>query len=442
MPIQGRDGFVLDVAGVGIGPFNLSLAALLEPVGGLTSQFYDRTVQLQWHPGLLFDDATIQVSFIKDLVSLADPTNRLSFLSFLAQKKRLYRFVNAGFPRVLRREFNEYLQWSCQQLNNLRFDCEVREVDCDGHAFRVRVADQQIRARNVVLGTGLQPLIPDCAVPHLGDDVFHASSYLNRPRDFAGRTLAIIGGGQTGAETAWKVVNDGPRSPERVLWFTRRTGFSPLDESPFANEIFTPDYSDYFYRLEEAVRLKLLEAHKLASDGISPVLLDSLYRRFYEIEYLEGRSGFCTLYVCQELVAVTAEEGGRWRLSVRDRFDGRVSSFVVDAVILATGYRYEPPACLDPILARTSWNGTGYELYEDFSIAWDGPPGLRIYLQNASRHRRGVAEPNLSLMAWRSATIVNSIAGRRVYDVDEKGFLLGSTVRPAETEPRERSGGR
>lgn len=41
-----------------------------------------------------------------------------------------------------------------------------------------------------------------------------------------------------------------------------------------------------------------------------------------------------------------------------------------------------------------------------------------MYVQNAARPRRGVADPNLSLMAWRSATIVNSLAGKRIYDLE------------------------
>lgn len=423
MPSQGESGFVLDVAGVGIGPFNLSLAALLVPVSGLTSHFYERKPELQWHPGLLFDEATIQVSFLKDLVSLADPTSPYSFLAFLAQKKRLYRFINAAFPRVLRREFNEYLQWVCGRLNNLRFDSEVQEIDCDDRNLRLRVGDQVVPTRNVVLGTGHQAKIPDCARPFLGESVFHAGAFLNRPRDFTGRTLAVVGGGQTGAETVWHVVNERGSLPDRLLWFTRRTGFAPLDESPFTNEIFTPRYSDYFYRLKEAVRLQLLDAQKLASDGISTVLLEALYRRFYELEYLDGRREFCSLHPSRELVGME-REGDRYRLQFRDGLDGGVSSWVVDGVILATGYHYRPPSCLEPLLPRTSWNGCEYELQDDFSIAWDGPPGLRIYVQNASRQLRGVADPNLSLMAWRSATIVNSLAGTTVYDVEEEPFLL------------------
>ncbi|MBX9770614.1 MAG: hypothetical protein K2X29_04545, partial [Candidatus Obscuribacterales bacterium] len=54
----------------------------------------------------------------------------------------------------------------------------------------------------------------------------------------------------------------------------------------------------------------------------------------------------------------------------------------------------------------------------DFSIQWDGPAQNKIYVQNAARHSHGVADPNLSLMAWRSATIINSVAGQDIYDLE------------------------
>ena len=79
----------LDAIGVGIGPFNLSLAALLAPTG-FRARFFERNAEFQWHPGLLFPESTIQVSYLKDLVTLADPTSRYSFLAFLHAKKRFY----------------------------------------------------------------------------------------------------------------------------------------------------------------------------------------------------------------------------------------------------------------------------------------------------------------------------------------------------------------
>src|SRR2546426_6944033 len=114
-----------DAIGVGIGPFNLSLAALLAPTS-FHARFFERNADFQWHPGLLFPEATIQVSYLKDLVTLADPTSRYSFLAFLHAKKRFYRFINTGQARVHRLEFNQYLQWVAGQIDNCAFCSDVR----------------------------------------------------------------------------------------------------------------------------------------------------------------------------------------------------------------------------------------------------------------------------------------------------------------------------
>jgi lysine N6-hydroxylase len=87
-------------------------------------------------------------------------------------------------------------------------------------------------------------------------------------------------------------------------------------------------------------------------------------------------------------------------------------------VILATGYRYAWPACLDglsPLIAR---DVDGFPvLAADYVAHWDGPSDHRIYMLNAGRNSHGVADAQLSLTAWRSAVIVNSLTGREVYAV-------------------------
>jgi lysine N6-hydroxylase len=88
-----------------------------------------------------------------------------------------------------------------------------------------------------------------------------------------------------------------------------------------------------------------------------------------------------------------------------------------DVVVLCTGFAYAQPACLAPLAHRIRRTDDGYRVGFDFAIDWDGPPDRRIYVQNAARHSHGIADPNLSLAAWRSAVIVNSVCGRPVYDV-------------------------
>jgi lysine N6-hydroxylase len=41
----------LDLIGVDIGPFNLSLAAMADSVPGLTTAFFEREHVFRWHPG-------------------------------------------------------------------------------------------------------------------------------------------------------------------------------------------------------------------------------------------------------------------------------------------------------------------------------------------------------------------------------------------------------
>ena len=48
-----------DLVGIGIGPFNLSLAALADPLTGLNTVFYDQRPAFHWHPGLLIEGARV-----------------------------------------------------------------------------------------------------------------------------------------------------------------------------------------------------------------------------------------------------------------------------------------------------------------------------------------------------------------------------------------------
>jgi lysine N6-hydroxylase len=408
--------------GVGVGPFNLSLAALLAPFTDLRVRFFDRSADFRWHPGLLFPEATIQVSYLKDLVTLVDPTSIYSFLSFLRTHKRLYRFLNREQTRVSRKEFSQYMAWVAGRLPNVEFGAEVREVSLEGEAFSVQVDGRTLSTLNLVLGTGLAPNIPKCARPFLGNEVFHSLDYLRRPLDTTGRVVAVVGGGQSGAEVIWHLLADTAHMPRQLIWTSRRDNFLPLDESPFTNELFSPGYSDYFFSLPPERHDVILAEQKLASDGISQPLLQRIYDRLYDLEFLEPEGRRVRLLPGNELVEMRRAMPG-WELGLCDRW-GKTQNVQADLVVLATGSSYALPDALRPLAGRIRWDRDGYAVRSDFSIEWDGPPGLRIYAQNAARHMRGVADPNLSLMAWRSAVIANSLLGRAIYDVNGESSVF------------------
>ncbi|MEI2581273.1 SidA/IucD/PvdA family monooxygenase [Scytonema sp. PRP1] len=72
-----------DLIGIGIGPSNLGLAALCEPVDQINALFLEQKPQFQWHPGLLLENSSLQVPFLADLVTMADPCSKFSFLNYL-----------------------------------------------------------------------------------------------------------------------------------------------------------------------------------------------------------------------------------------------------------------------------------------------------------------------------------------------------------------------
>ena len=411
----------LDAVGVGVGPFNLSLAALLAPTS-FTARFFDRSADFQWHPGLLFPEATIQVSYLKDLVTLVDPTSQYSFLAFLRAHKRLYRFINRTEIRVSRKEFNQYLQWVAGRLSNVEFGAEVREVALDGQSFSMQVDRRTIRTKDIVLGTGLVPNIPPWARPYLGNLVFHSNEYLLHPVDATGRVVVVVGGGQSGAEVVWHLLLDLAHLPAQLVWISHRPNFLPLDESPFTNELFNPVYSDYFFSLTPKQRDTLLAEQKLASDGVSQVLLQRIYDRLYDLEFLEPVGRRVQLLPGHEVVDMQHRSAG-CDLTLRDRW-GASRTVSADVIVLGTGSSYELPEAMQPLADRMSWDRDGFPVRADFSVEWDGPPELRIYAQDAARHMRGVADPNLSLMAWRSAIIANSLLGRQVYDVNRESSVF------------------
>ena len=166
-------GRVHDLLGIGIGPFNLGLACLAEPLEDLDAVFLDAREGFAWHPGLMLEDATIQVPFLADLVSLADPTSPYSFLNHLKQAGRLYPFYIREDFNPLRAEYSAYCRWASEQLGSLRWGREVVAVErgpAGDHytvTARTRTGTERWRTRRLVLGVGTVPSVPACVDPGL-----------------------------------------------------------------------------------------------------------------------------------------------------------------------------------------------------------------------------------------------------------------------------------
>lgn len=212
---------VHDLIGIGFGPSNLALAIALRergPVQGeLDVLFLDKQADYRWHGNTLVTQSELQISFLKDLVTLRNPTSPYSFVNYLKHHGRLVDFINLGTFYPCRMEFNDYLRWVAGHFTEQsRYGEEVLRIEPLLHnqqveALRVisrgRQGEEFVRTtRSVVVSAGGTPRIPE-AFKVFKDDarVFHHSQYLER---MAGQPcvkgqpmkIAIIGGGQSAAE--------------------------------------------------------------------------------------------------------------------------------------------------------------------------------------------------------------------------------------------------
>lgn len=427
-----------DVVGAGLGPSNLSLAALAEPLE-LRARFFEAEETFRWHCGIMVPGAQLQVSFLKDLVTLVDPSNPLSFLGYLAQEGRLYRFLIANADRCSRQEFERYYQWAADQLKSVRWGHRVERVDLRDGMFEVRCTDAEpVATRNVVLGSGRKPVMPPFAAKVRGSAVLHSSELIQAAPVVGGRDVVVVGGGQSGAEVVNHLLSV-DALPSSLTWISSRVGFLPLDDSPFTNEWFHPAYVDHFHGLPEDRRRVLLARQRMASDGVTESLLRDIYRRLYELDVLMPARFRHRLLACRRMVDLVREDDGRLVVALRDDDTGAIETLAADVVICCTGYRAEFPEYLEPLRGRLLDGDGRFRVRRDYSLDWDGPEDLRLYVQNAAESSHGIADPNLSLASWRSARIINSIHGRTVYRIEDEQATIAwhgpAAGEPAAHEP-------
>ena len=99
--------------------------------------------------------------------------------------------------------------------------------------------------------------------------------------------VAVIGCGQTGAEC---VVELRRRGFTDIRWLGSRSWFAPMDDSPTANEMFRPAYSEFLDSLPMERRRELAKEHVLTSDGISASTLRTVFQDNYEEMLRSGRA--------------------------------------------------------------------------------------------------------------------------------------------------------
>ncbi|MEM5369203.1 SidA/IucD/PvdA family monooxygenase [Paraburkholderia azotifigens] len=416
---------VFDCIGVGCGPSNLSIAALLHGKSEVRHIFLEKRTEFSWHDGMMLPGTSLQVSMFKDLVTLADPTNPFSFVSYLHQHGRLLPFLNAQFDQVSRLEFADYLKWAAHTNENVCFGEQVKSVNFDDNHFIVETPSRCLLSKNVIVGVGIESHVPEFARRHIdGETHFHIHDFTKKYRAVGGRRVAVVGGGQSGAEAVLELIRrTGSDAPIQVSWLSRRENFSPLDNSPFTNDLFTPSHSNFFYDQGAAFREAFLTRNVLASDGISEYTLRDIYQRLYLMRYVERSPMNVRLMPFRNIVEVQRANKA-WMLTACHVGSGEQEELAADVVVWATGFRSSAETLLHPLETRLERESGEIRVDRDYAAVWDGPSDRRIFVLNAARRQRGLADPNLSLTAWRSQIVINKMLNRsRHTALDDDAFI-------------------
>ncbi|MFI9585749.1 lysine N(6)-hydroxylase/L-ornithine N(5)-oxygenase family protein [Streptomyces sp. NPDC052236] len=418
-----------DLIGIGFGPSNVAMAiALSEHNAGVdrqeavTAHFFERQPRFGWHRGMLIDDATMQVSFLKDLVTLRNPSSDFSFLCYLQSKGRLVDFVNGKSLFPLRVEFHDYFEWAAAQVDDMvSYGHEVvavRPVVRDGVVEYVDVTARSgsevvvHRARNLVIGTGLRPQMPEGI--DRTDRIWHNSDLLARVEGLADADpsrFIVVGAGQSAAENVAFLHRRFPEA-EVCAVFTRY-GYSPADDSSFANRIFDPEAVDEYFAAPDEIKRKLMDYHGNTNYAVVDIdLIDDLYRQAYQEKVLgTERLRFLNVSRLTDVV----ETPDKVRTTVESLVTGEKTPLDADVVVYATGYRpADALGLLGDIGEHCHRDDQGrVRVQRDYRVATDAALQCGIYLQGATEHTHGITSSLLSNTAIRVGEILESIVDRR-----------------------------
>jgi lysine N6-hydroxylase len=156
--------------------------------------------------------------------------------------------------------------------------------------------------------------------------------------------------------------------------------------------------------------------------GINAGLLTSIYQQLYERSLTNSSADISLMPNC-ELAAVeqTNKKNNSGSLTATDELKqnqitcqfrhletGKYFDHHTDALILATGYKPQPPTFLDPISGRLNYlPNRKFDVSRNYSITTDET----IFVQNADLHSHGFASSDLSFGPYRNAVILNTIVG-------------------------------
>ncbi|MDQ3403949.1 MAG: lysine N(6)-hydroxylase/L-ornithine N(5)-oxygenase family protein [Actinomycetota bacterium] len=414
----------VSVLAIGAGPANLALAVAMEELApdhlAQDTLIVEQHDDVAWQRGMLLPWTQSQVSFLKDLVTPRNPRSEFSFVNYLHSVGRLDEFINLGTFTPYRLEISRYLQWVANSLTKVRVEygrtvVAVEPVmDAPGavRGWLVRFSDgDTIHCDDLIIGAGRDAHIPSVFAELPAERVVHSTQYSSRIADLDAATtkrIVVVGGAQSAAEMLWAAHQGFPGAECTMVM--RTIGLNAYEGSKFTNELYYPSFVDEFHLSPAETRVTILqELHRTNYGGLTPTMLETLYREIYQ-QRLTGTERLRMLTMTD--ITAAAMVGDDVVISVRDRKTGLADELRCDVVMLGTGFVKQPPR-----LIRAMADAVGVDTVEvtrSYRMRLPEAATARCYLQGINEATHGIADSLISVLAVRSAEIVDDLVASRV----------------------------
>jgi L-ornithine N5-oxygenase len=429
------DNELFDLIVAGFGPAGLAIAIALQDAleeanrnGASTRRkpkvlFLEKQAQFAWHSGMLLPGASMQISFVKDLATLRNPLSKFTFLNYLHTSKRLTYFTQLNTFLPAREEFEDYLRWCSSHFSNVsRFGESVEKIrpvsksggsKLDNSSFdHLQVQSRNSsgetitrRAKHVVISIGGYPVIPQpfSSSPHA--KYMHSSQYnytIERvlPDTSAPHSIAVIGGGQSGAEIFQNLHSRYPNAKTHLI--IRDSALRPSDDSPFVNEVFDPDRISGIFDSPDAIRSSIRTMNKSTNYGVVRLdLLEELYGTMFlqRLNYGTDENNWQhRILRDSKIQSVNLQNPSQisvdleWNSGVATKSQQR--NFKYDAVVFATGYKRDGyQKLLEPLTELFGPTEQWAKISKDYRLLVPGSNNNKtgVWLQGCNEATHGVS---------------------------------------------------
>ncbi|EGJ35498.1 MULTISPECIES: SidA/IucD/PvdA family monooxygenase [Moorena] len=412
---------IYDVIGVGFGPSNIALAIAMEE-GNYPGKvlFIERNTQVSWHEGMLLNGSNIQNNPLRDLVTPVNPRSKYTFVNYLHQSGRLFDFLNLGVTHPLRQDYYDYIVWAGSQFQNVVYGSSVTKIELAyiSGQYLWRLTNNQgtnFLTRCLVVGTGRNLNIPKIKGVN-SPNVIHFVNYLHHIKKYdKDSPIVVLGASQSAVEIILDLINKGY---QQIYSVHRSFSYCLKDTSCFSDEVYFPEFVDYYHGLPPQMRAELdKQLRRTNYSSVDKDILDALYLIRYE-DKINHRE---RLKIYRNCVVDEINPNGKKSILIRQLYKGNIDELPCDLMILATGFldigrngQEGLPKLLRDVADNFVWTDDYLKVERDYRIAMkEGVSLPDIYLNGLCESSHGLGDAgSISLVSLRAQDILGGILKR------------------------------